>query len=198
MEIQKAKILKSKKDNSVRTLEVDYTTTDKEGKVDYHSDNCGGAIHSDLFDAFQELAVHFGIIGEEIPAGEVVTCEKYDRDLVSALTVTSFSYADEESGVTISGYKTLATGRIKQFNVFTKLEEIEDAYDHVVHLNTCLRRVKYEIKQYTEGKYAEDPQLDLFDDKTKTVVEVLDPETGSSFEAEKTKKGKKKKEVAES
>jgi len=198
MEIKKAKILKSKKDAGVRTLTVEYVTTDKEGKEDYHADECGGHIHPDLYNAFQLLAIHFGLILEIIDDSEVVNTLKYDPELTSRIVITSFSVGgkDEDPGLTISGYKILRSGKIFTTSTpLTKFDQGEDGYDHIDNLISALDSAKSEVRKYLEGKYADDPQLDLFDDKSKTVVEVLEPEEGSAFESEKPKRGRKKKEV---
>lgn len=160
--------------------------------------------HEDLINAMDKLKPHFALLCEQLETPSNIN--DFTSEDLENFKVRGFHHSSNEEipGVTIVGHKVLKSGKILGLNApFTRFYEdagTENAYPFQEHLETILGEIEVEAEEYMKGKYAPDPQLDLFKnngDKSKTTVEVLDPVEGSAFETGKPKRGRKKKELAD-
>lgn len=136
--------------------------------------------HQDLVDGFKLFNPHFAILCDvpeimtiRIEEGEPIlarlTLEELENDLdkISNIHVRSFSiggFGDSE-GITLSGYKTLPSGKVLNFNSpFIKFEDETDGYKYSIELQHVKDIVSDEVILYLDGKIAPNAQLDLFDE----------------------------------
>lgn len=155
--------------------------------------------HPDLIKGMEKLIPHFAILCEQV--NTPVQLSDLDGQ-IEAFHVRGFHRGSNEEipGVTIVGNKILKSGKVLGLNApflrFRENPSEEGAYPFQEHLEGILAEVEIEAELYVKGKYRPDPQGNLFTedngDKSKTTVEVLDPEKGSVYEAEKPKRGRKK------
>lgn len=158
--ITKGKLLKGDK------IEVEYSKqSDIKNKPTHVSEECSNPPHADLRKAFSNLAVHAALLGEFIAPVMIRDIEDVNPDLVSDYTVTGFTITgkDETEGVIISAQKKLKSGKTLGFNTPTTRFESEGdgAYEFIDDLATCIDFCKSELKEYLNGKYAPDPQLQM-------------------------------------
>lgn len=122
--------------------------------------------HPDLRKAFKSLNIHAAMIGEFVSPMKVKDIEDVDEELAQDFSVTGFTLVgdDLEAGVILSARKTLKTGKTMGFN--TPIQHFEDPADNPYpfcdNLLECISKCKSELKQYLEGKFAPNPQLDMF------------------------------------
>lgn len=159
--------------------------------------------HPDLLASMEKLKPHFALLCEQLETPSKINA--FTAEELENFTVRGFHHSNNEEipGVTIVGHKVLKSGKVLGLNApFIRFYEdagTENAYPFQEHLETILGEVEVEAEAYMKGKWAPDPQLDLFanGDKSKTTVEVLDAEEGSQLAADKPKRGGKKAVVTE-
>lgn len=162
--------------------------------------------HPDLIAAMDKLKPHFALLCEQLETPSNIN--NFTSEDLEHFTVRGFHHSnnDEIPGVTIVRYKSLKSGKALGLNApFTRFYEdagTENAYPFQEHLQTILLEIEDEASKYMKGKWAPDPQQSLFPvenngDKSKTTVEVLDPEQGSKLAADKPKRGWRKASIAE-
>lgn len=161
-------------------------------------------VHSDLTAAMDKLKPHFALLCEQMETPANIN--NFTAEELENFIVRGFHHSNNEEvpGVSIVGYKVLKSGKVLGLNApFTRFYEDPSeisAYPFQELLQEIIAAIEFEAEEYLRGKVAVDPQLDLFEangDKSKTTVEVLDAESGSAFEKEKPKRGKKKAAVTE-
>jgi len=163
-------------------------------------------VHPDFKNAMQKLKPHFALLCEQLETPSNIN--SFTSEELENFTVRGFHRGKNEEipGVTIVGSKVLKSGKYLGLNApFTRFYEDpsnENAYPFQEHLETILGEIEVEAEEYLNGKFQPEQQLGLpfgepNGDKSKTTVEVLDAEDGSSFEGDKPKRGRKKKELAD-
>jgi hypothetical protein len=128
--------------------------------------DCKAAPHKDLKEALAALRVHLAILTEYVSESQAK-----NKDLIDKFTVTGYSLdgADEESGFVITGYRTGLRGNTTLNTPYTRFQQTEkNPYSLMHDLISKVDVAEAEVLKYLlEGKCAEDPQGDLFDDDKK-------------------------------
>jgi len=160
--------------------------------------------HPDLKRAFMSLNIHAAVIGEFVSQLDIKDIKNVDFDLCKDFKVTGFTIVGEEleQGVILSARKTLKTGKTMGFN--TPVQHFEDPSDNPYlfcdDLQECIDNCKRELTKYLEeGKFAPDPQLDMFKEPEKKPAEKTLPGALVSRIPEegdiKPKRGRKTKKI---
>lgn len=185
IEIRKAKLTKDLMLQKIGYIELNETGE----KTEVDGVNCDWIAHSDLVQAFRKLIPHIAFLSE-IP--EVTGKVLEDIHDVASLTVQSFSIGgeDEHEGISISGIRTLSTGKIQVLNTpFYKWED-DQPYEYMNELGEVVAEVKHEVEQYLfHKKKAPKRQLEMFQDN----LDDDDHQTGE--EPVKLKGSRKKDQV---
>lgn len=131
---------------------------DIENKITTSSD---APIHSDLRNAFRALIPHFAFICEDITEDLARTAiesnidyEDESENPLKRFSVVGFSMggSGDSEGVTISGSKSLESGKVVNFN--TPFIKWEDYYVFSSELIDAVDVLKSEVYEYLEGKQA--------------------------------------------
>ena len=148
-----------------------------------HNSSGDAPIHDDLREAFQNLIPHFAFICEEITES---VCRQAINDIKKGVEIDSetdplrkydvngFTLGKESEGVTISGTKSLESG--KSININTPFIKWDDNDNPFIHeLIEDVDFLKSEVYEYIEGKRAplKNAQISAFeeeyeDEETKT------------------------------
>lgn len=138
-----------------------------------HSSSGDAPIHDDLREAFQSLIPHFAFICEEI--NEAV-CRQAIHDIRKGIihdaetdplrkyNVIGFTLGKDSEGVTISGSKSLESGKTININTpFTAWDDTD--YPFMVDLLESVDVLKSEVYEYIEGKRApiKHQTIDMFE-----------------------------------
>lgn len=127
-----------------------------------HSSSGDAPIHDDLRESFQNLIPHFAFICEEI--NEAVCRQAindikkgiihdFETDPLRKYDVSGFTLGKDSEGVTISGSKSLESGKSININTpFTQWDDIE--YPFMSELLAAVDLLKSEVYEYIEGKRA--------------------------------------------
>jgi len=175
IEIKKAKI------KSRLFLSYEYTAkeNDVENKISTSSD---APIHEDLQTAFDSLIPHLAHICEEEVLKSVSALEVerlYPKYKVTGITIAG---SDDTEGVVISGYKTLASEKVVNFNTpFQKFND--EKYPFASELYNSVGTLKSEVLEYMDGKQAERSAVGTFnfDDDESEGSFSLSEEMNSEF-----------------
>lgn len=147
-----------------------------ENKITTSSD---APIHSDLVNAFNALIPHFAFICEEISEDvarvAIKTGFENEDSPLKRFSVGGFSIggSGDSEGVTISGSKSLESGKVVNFN--TPFLKWEDDYIFSAELIRSVDILKSEVYEYLEGKQA--PKLQT------SMTFMSDDEDGENVEA---------------
>jgi hypothetical protein len=189
IKIQKVKLIKEK------TLELSYTKTEADKSKTAVFESHKTEVHKDLKNAFSDLSIHLALIPSIIDPKSIDDIENVEPELYSDFHVSSYSIGgdEEDPGVVLSGHRILKNGKAFPFNTpFTRFEENEEtAYKFIDDLLDKIHVVESEVIKYLNGeKKADDPQgkLDFEEDKSKTVIHVLPPESQEEKDEEMLKK----------
>lgn len=158
VEIKKAKITK---DN---TLIVDYIRKDDDGNVlSEAAEKFETLVHADLRNAFNKLIPHIAVLCD-LREGDVVGMKRGQRAMsevteldFAGLSVQSFSIGGDvdSEGVTISGQKKLASGKVFNINSpFQKYLDENDDYKWQSELHSAVTDCVFEVEEYMAGKCA--------------------------------------------
>lgn len=202
MEIQKVKITK---DN---TCVVVFSNSDGDN-ITFQG---GNIIHKDLREAMSALVPHLAVLTEQREAYNRNLMEvRAVEDLSVRLSVSAISISGDslDTGITITGSRSLQTGKVLNLNTpVAMLDGETDRYEYADDLYQLVENIKYEVKQYVEQKKWAVKQGELFDDNpfgemaTEVSVEGIDiPQADveameEAHEEKKTKKVKKAKKAA--
>lgn len=160
IEIRKAKLTKDLVLQKIGYIELNETGE----KIEVEGVNCDWIAHNDLVQAFQKLIPHIAFLSE-IP--EVTDKLLEDVQTIESITVQSFSIGgeDEHEGISISGTRTLSTGKSQILNTpFYKWED-EQPYDYMNELGEVVAEIKHEVEHYLfHKKKAPKRQLEMFQD----------------------------------
>jgi N12 class adenine-specific DNA methylase len=138
-----------------------------------HNSSSDAPIHDDLKEAFQNLIPHFAFICEEIndnvcrqAINDMKKGVEYDlgMDPLYKYDVTGFTLGKDSEGVTISGNKSLESG--KSININTPFVKWDDAdYQFMAELIETVDLLKSEVYEYIEGKRApiKHQTIDMFE-----------------------------------
>ena len=120
------------------------------------------SIHDDLQSAFNSLVPHLVHICEEETLKSVNELEVERLLLKYKVIGVSISGSDDTEGVVISGYKTLASDKVVNFN--TPFQRFSDD-DYLFHseLFNSVGILKTEVHEYMEGKQGTKSQVGTFD-----------------------------------
>ncbi len=162
-------------------------------------------VHPDFLAAMKRLTPHFALLCEQLETPANINDFKSEE--LDNFIVRGYHWGNNEEipGISIVGHKLLKSGKALGLNApFLRFYEDagqENAYPFQELLQHVLTLVESEAKLYINGKFCPDPQPELpfgedNGDKSKTTVEVLDPVSGSVYEAEKPAKGGRKKKEA--
>ena len=155
MNLTKVKIVKGK------FLHIEYTKDDKTVVVEDHKIE----VHQDMIGAFSGMRIHFAILADYVKIKEVPNAMKYDEGLVEAFRVTSYSIGgdDDDQGVTLTGVKTVPSGKTVTINTpFTRFNEAEESkYKHMDEVQEQIKTINSEVVKYLGGKVASDPQIKM-------------------------------------
>lgn len=155
VEIKKAKI------KSRLFLSYEYVVKEKDVE-NKNSTSSDAPIHEDLQNAFDSLIPHLVHICEEEILNSVSALEV--ERLISKYKVTgiTISGSDDMEGVVISGYKTLASEKVVNFNTpFQKFSD--DEYLFSTDLYNSVGILKTEVLEYMDGKQGTKSQVGTFD-----------------------------------
>lgn len=166
IEINKGKLLKNGEIIEVAFTKQNVKQNSKPAKCnEEHHD----PPHPDLKKAFSSLNIHAALIGEFISPLSFADINNVDAELYKDFKVTGFTLVGEdlEQGVILSARKTLKTGKTMGFN--TPVQHFEDPSDNPYlfcdDLSECIDNCKKELTKYLEeGKFAPDPQIDMFEE----------------------------------
>lgn len=205
MEIQKVKITK---DN---TCVVVFSNPDGDN-ITFQG---GNIIHKDLREAMSALVPHLAVLTEQREAYNRNLMEvRAVEDLSVRLSVSAISISGDslDTGITITGSRSLQTGKVLNLNTpVAMLDGETDRYEYADDLYQLVENVKYEVKQYVEQKKWAVKQGELFDDNpfgemaTDVSVEGIDipqadieamEEAHEEKKMKKVKKAKKTKNAA--
>ena len=150
MEIKKIQVTKQ------RTLNIVY----KEDNGDVVTRVGANVIHRDLRNAFTALVAHLAIITEQREAvgknlGMLQAERIADPDengIHKRLGVDGITLTDGEQGVSLQGYRILSHGVMRMDTPSVTLND-EDGYTYRNELGADIEAVKYEARQYLDGKY---------------------------------------------
>lgn len=194
-EVRKVKVTRG------RTLEVELIEKLEDKSDREVSMKCSQLVHNDLYGAMDKLKIHFVKLCD-LYEGKDLTPETFNsEEQLTKFKVTSFSIGGEEKneGVTITGQKELAGGKILNLNTpFTKYSDEMDEYLFASELAADITNCVYEAEQYLfEGKYAI-KQLEIdFPDSSLDQEPAGDIDTVEPvMEIKKGKKGKKKEMIS--
>jgi len=138
-----------------------------------HNSSGDAPIHDDLREAFQNLIPHFAFICEEINES---TCRQSINDIKKGVIqdpetdplrkfdVSGFALGKDSEGVTISGSKSLESGKSININTpFIKWDD--DTYPFMTELLEAVDLLKSEVYEYIEGKRApvKHQTIDMFE-----------------------------------
>lgn len=138
-----------------------------------HNSSSDAPIHDDLREAFQNLIPHFAFICEEINES---VCRQAINDIKKGIVydlgmdplykydVTGFTLGKDSEGVTISGNKSLESGKSININTpFIKWEDVD--YPFMKELLESVDLLKSEVYEYIEGKRApiKHQTIDMFE-----------------------------------
>lgn len=154
VEIKKAKI------KSRLFLSYEYVVKEKDVE-NKNSTSSDAPIHEDLQNAFDSLIPHLVHICEEETLNSVSALEV--ERLISKYKVTgiTISGSDDTEGVVISGYKTLASEKVVNFNTpFQKFSD--DDYPFSSDLYNSVGILKTEVLEYMDGKQGTKSQVGTF------------------------------------
>ncbi len=158
IEIKKAKI----KNGIFLAYEYVQKADDIENKITTSSD---APIHEDLRGAFGRLVPHFALMTEEVNEFDVdgVIRQDEEAECLAKFEVTGVTIAGtgDSEGVVISGYKTLESGKVVNFN--TPFQKFEDEYQYSEELYNAVAMVRTEVYEYMEGKQAPRKEVGSFD-----------------------------------
>lgn len=133
-------------------------------KIEVEGVNCDWIAHNDLVQAFHKLIPHIAFLSE-LP--EVFGKLLEDVPTVASITVQSFSIGgeDEHEGISLSGTRTLSTGKSQILNTpFYKWED-EQPYEYMSELGEVMAEIKHEVEEYLfHKKKAPKRQLEMFQD----------------------------------
>ena len=150
IEIKKAKI----KNGIFLAYEFVEKTESYENKISTSSD---APIHEDLRSAFATLVPHFALLTEEVTKSEVHAAIQngHETECLEKFTVSGFTFGGngDTEGVVISGYKSLESGKVVNFNTPFQVFE-DDDYDYSEELVKSVVHLKNEVFEYMEGKQA--------------------------------------------
>jgi hypothetical protein len=194
-EVRKVKVTRG------RTLEVELIEKLEDKSDREVSMKCSQLVHNDLYRAMDKLKVHFVKLCD-LFEGKDLTPETFDsEEQLTKFKVTSFSIGGEEEseGVTITGQKELAGGKILNLNTpFTKYSDEMDQYIFASELAADIANCVYEAEQYLfEQKYAiKQLEIDFpdssLDHEPSDDVDMVNP----VMEIKKEKKGKNKEMIS--
>lgn len=138
-----------------------------------HNTSGDAPIHEDLREAFENLTPHFAFICEEISES---ICRQAINDIDKGVIqdaetnplrkygVTGFTLGKDSEGVTISGSKSLESGKSINFPTpFMKWDDID--YPFMQELIESIDLLKSEVYEYIEGKRApiKHQTIDMFE-----------------------------------
>ena len=138
-----------------------------------HSSSGDAPIHEDLREAFQNLIPHFAFICEEINESvcrqaindiEKGVIQDSETDPLRKYNVSGFTLGKDSEGVTISGSKSLESGKSVNINTpFTAWDDTD--YPFISELMESVDLLKDEVYQYIEGKRApiKHQTIDMFE-----------------------------------
>lgn len=162
--MNKETINKVKHDGFGLTLEYTVTTgglgDDKSITNDYVA-TLRRRVHPDMVEALAKLRGH---VVELCEMGEYPTMEDIPEKLLSSIEVTGISIggSGEHEGATIIAKRKLRNNRILNLvTPFTKFEDEHSPYKYESGFSFCVGVVIDEARQYLNGKFAPDPQLQL-------------------------------------
>jgi len=159
IKITKAKLTKG------RTCEIELTEILDDSTENEVVKKCSQLAHNDLVNAFKRLKIHFVKLLELKEGDKLTTDQNYTTDDIllfdpendlENFEVASFSIggSSDSEGVTLSGNKRLASGKVLNFNTaFIKFED-EAEYAQVNELAADIEAIKIEVNEYLNGKYA--------------------------------------------
>lgn len=141
-----------------------------------HNTSSDAPIHDDLREAFANLTPHFAFICEEINES---VCRQAINDIQKGIVhdlgmdplhkydVSGFTLGKDSEGVTISGNKSLESGKSININTpFVKWDEID--YPFMQELIEAVDLLKSEVYEYIEGKRApiKHQTIDMFESES--------------------------------
>ncbi|MBC7749568.1 MAG: hypothetical protein H7Z76_13510 [Methylotenera sp.] len=138
-----------------------------------HSSSGDAPIHDDLREAFQNLIPHFAFICEEITESvcrqaindiKKGVAQDSETDPLRKYDVAGFTLGKDSEGVTISGNKSLESG--KSININTPFQQWDDTdYPFMAELLESIDLLKSEVYEYIEGKRApiKHQTIDMFE-----------------------------------
>jgi len=172
--IDKAKLVKGGE-----KVEISFTKTAENGTKSSGSEVFNAPIHPDLKKAFDALIIHFAVMTGQIPLKSVKDIANYKDELIEGFKVSSYSIGGDNEGVTITGTRLLWNGKAYNSNTpYYLFEESEQTrYTFMDDLRDRLTRVDEELHKYYEGvKRGTDGQLNMFEDKPVTKMQIAEPE----------------------
>ncbi|PRY51499.1 hypothetical protein B0I27_10784 [Arcticibacter pallidicorallinus] len=160
IEIRKAKLTKELVLTKIGYIELNETGE----KTEVDGVNCDWIAHNDLVQSFQRLIPHIAFMCE-VPEVLNLTLDQVDH--VESISVSSFTIGgeDEHEGISISGVRTLSTGKTQVLNTpFYKWED-DQPYEYMNELGEIVANIKHEVEEYLfRKKKAPKRQLEMFQD----------------------------------
>lgn len=153
-------------------LEVEFTEELPGHSKKETSLSCTIPVHDDLKIRFAKLHTHLAILCDEVKSPKK---GDFDSATFPEFIVRGFSISgtDENSGVTISGYKEGKYGNVNLNSPRTKYEDSD--YPFVSQLGEDVQAALYEVEQYLfHGKRAPEKQLTMeFEDEASETLETV-------------------------
>lgn len=172
IELKKAKLL-DKKYLHVEYTEYSPSKEDPNDLIDtYITKKCGHLAHEDLINAYDKLIPHLCFLTEFLdenyaedrtwaPNEEMSV---FDLPAFEKFQVTSFSIGGdgEFEGITITGRRNLANGRVLNLNTpFTAFNDENNPYTFANEMWIAYTDLCHEVEEYIGGKYAPSKQMDI-------------------------------------
>lgn len=162
--INKGKVLKG------GDIQIEFERIDDTGKTKNCSEKSTIPVHADLTESLAALRVHLAVIGDFVKQKAVKDITNVPEELVTDFTVTGFSVKGgvEMEGVILSGNKKIPRGALN-FNtpLVRNSDDAESGYIFNDALILAVEKCQKEFMLYLGGKYAPDPQMELFTEEEK-------------------------------
>lgn len=148
-----------------------YSQRFAKGYSDSINVNRDALIHPDLVAAFDAFNPHLSLICEEIGDNEIMSIEtgecktKAATEKLLAFVVSSVNLNGnfEDGSIVLKGTKALSTGEVVKLE--TPKLKWSDKYSFLQELSVAAQQLVFEVTEYHNGKIADDPQLDLFEEQ---------------------------------